>query len=340
MQRFFVLGEHSLCSVNDQPDIAPFLNGSLAHPLTVLAVQHASPYLPKQVIQPTGYPLLRQATIDDARFYFTGLPVSDELLSAIEAQDRETEQTVEALSALAPSLRESMDGARKRFAQCIKEAAVLPSPYKMEMDARELLSKATTQSVLAAEMIAAQDLPHASMIDHSTLFDAIRQAIVGVLATPLGEDVPYLAPALMKEAVAAQEIESCVSPTDMTPAISHALLSCHEHIVDYYKVMSRMYQQNEQIAALAKEATELHQTMLQSRYNYWALDRMLMAGGQTHNAVSNNPAPFDWESIEADAYHVQSLARLSQQVLDGLVKQFHDFNAKLAWSESNIPAIS
>jgi hypothetical protein len=67
---------------------------------------------------------------------------------------------------------------------------------------------------------------------------------------------------------------------------------------------------------------------------------MLMAGGQTHNAVSNNPAPFDWESIEADAYHVQSLARISQQVLDGLVKQFHDFNAKLAWSESNIPAIS
>ncbi|MGN5048839.1 hypothetical protein ACTG16_23340 [Aeromonas sp. 23P] len=336
MQRFFVLGEHTLCTVSGKPDIGQFLNGPLTFPLTALVVTEASPYKPEQVIQPEGRPLLRLATINDVRAYFIGIPVSDKLLSGIAEQDRETEQTVEALSALAPSLRESMDGARKRFAQCMKDAASLPSAYKMDMDAREHLTKAITHGLTAAELMAQSGTEALS-----SLFHAIKQGTNGVLAAPFEGEVPELAPAIVKEAKAIQGSDPGANSGDPTPVIADALLSCHERIVSYHKVMGVMWQHQVQMEALAKEARELHQTMYQSCYNYWVLDRLLMAGGLTHNVVSNNPAAkFDWENIEADAYNVQSLAHGAKHVIDGLVGQLRDFNAKLAWYESTIPTIS
>lgn len=96
MQRFFVLGENTLCAINSKPEIGPFLRGQLSFQLTVLFSY--DPLLKGRLeeYQPKGYPKLRLANKSYLVFFLGSK--AEEFFPAIEAQERETNLNMQELT--------------------------------------------------------------------------------------------------------------------------------------------------------------------------------------------------------------------------------------------------
>lgn len=328
MQRFFVLGEHTLCAVNDKPDIGLFLRGALSFPLTVLASYDPLLLGSAQVIHPKGNPKLRLASKADlVRFLGSRSP---NFFLEMKHQERETTLSEQALAEFSATVRHEFSVLHESVLRDVEMLAELPALLGKEVDAltdcyRNALINAEVVNDLLKEHEAASQ-PYISDTDFE-IIDGINEAVNAILESSLDGNATEMDPDLAARAKARMQVAFGSMPNDVMPTLCDRALKVYEGILKSHQIM----QSQHQLGIILGNFKERLERLDQEQYNLMLLGEIFEQKGDrdTANAVCEQKEGVDWEHLRAHREHINDAIQISDNVLTKYNKEREDYQAKL-----------
>lgn len=328
MQRFFVLGEHTLCAVNDKPNIGLFLRGALSFPLTVLASYDPLLLGGAQAIHPKGNPKLRLASKADlVRFLGSRSP---NFFLAMKHQELETTLSEQALAEFSATVRHEFSVLHESVLRDVDLLAELPALLGKDADSladcyRNALINAEVVNDLLNEHEAASQ-PYICDTDFE-IIDGINEAVNAILASSLNSRAPEMDPALAARAKARMLAEFGSMPNDVMPTLCDRAMKVYEGMLKSHQIMLS----HDHLRTVLGNFNERLERLDQEQYNLMLLGEIFEQKGDrdTANAVCELKEGVDWEHLMAYREHLNDVIQISDNVLAKYNKEREDYQAKL-----------
>lgn len=336
MQRFFVLGEHTLCAVHDKPNIGLFLRGALPFPLTVFASYDPLLLGGAQVIHPKGNPKLRLASKDDlVRFLGSRSP---NFFLAMKNQERETTLSAQELTEFAATFRHEFSVLHESVLRDVELLEELPALLGKDADVladchRNALINAEVVNDLIKEHEAASQ-PYICDTDFE-IIDGINEAVSAILESSLDGKATEMDPDLAARAKARMQAEFCfMPPNDVMPTLCDRALKVYEWILKSHQII----QSQHQLRIVLGNFKERLERLDQEQYNLMLLGEIFEKNGDrdASNSICEQKEGVDWERLMAYREHLNDAIQISDNVIAKYNKERENYQAKLGTPEPDV----
>lgn len=335
MQRFFVLGEHTLCAVHDKPNIGLFLRGALPFPLTVLASYDPLLLGSAQAIHPKGNPKLRLAKKADLVCFLGSR--SPNFFLAMKNQERETTLSAQELTDFAATVRHEFSVLHESVLRDMEMLTELPALLGKDADVladchRNALINAEVVNDLIKEHEAASQ-PYICDTDFE-IIDGINEAVSAILESSLDGKATEMDPDLAARAKARMQVAFGSMPNDVMPTLCDRALKVYEGILKSHQII----QSQHQLRIVLGNFKERLERLDQENYNLMVLGGIFEQNGDrvTANAVCEQKEGLDWERLMAYREHLNDAIQISDNVIAKYNKERENYQAKLGTPEPDV----